>query len=57
MRESIPGEGGLIGLGLATLAAAVAMVVLFGEWLPALACGLAVIVGMWAVDAMKAINK
>ena len=52
MRDSVPGQAGIIGIALATGGAGLAWVVLCGEWLPALACGAGIIVGLWAVKAI-----
>jgi hypothetical protein len=50
MRDSI--SPGIAGIVLATGVSAVVTSVITGTWLPLIACGAGVIVGLWAVETI-----
>ena len=53
MGKGIPGEGGLIGITVATLVTCAAISMQTGTLLPWIVCGGGLIVGWWAVEAIN----
>ena len=51
--EDPPGLPGIAAIVVATAGAGIACVVVTGDWLPLVACGAAIVVGLWAVQSIN----
>ena len=53
MRDSVPGEAGIIGIILATGVTCLGMTLQSGLIYPWFVCGAGIVVGLWAVEAIN----